>query len=367
MKVLVFVNDDANLLLIRRELLEAMLKAGHEVVISVPNGPKVAALEALGCRVILTTMSRRGTNPIKDSKLLLQYIRQVRREKPNIILSFTIKPNIYGGMAARICKVPYIPNVTGIGTAMANPGLVQKIVLMLYKIALKKTKCVFFQNQVNKALFLDRKLIKNEAYAQLIPGSGVNLEKHPYEPYPSAEEGTTFLFIGRIMRDKGVEELFSAASMLKKEHPSVRFLLIGAQEEDYEAKIKELEDEGIIESLGFCENVHELIAKSHCVVLPSYHEGIANALLEAAACGRPVIATDVPGCRETFIDGETGLSCEARSAESLYSQLSLFLTFSQEKREQMGRAGREKIASEFDRQIVVNAYLEQIVALAKQK
>lgn len=363
MKILAFANDDAGLLLIRRELLQAILDEGHELVVSVPDGPKVAALKALGCRVILTPMSRRGTNPIKDGRLLFQYIRLVKREKPNLILTFTIKPNIYGSMAARIFKVPYIPNITGIGTAMANAGPVQKIVFMLYTVALKKAKCVFFQNQVNMDLFLRKKLLKHPKCARLIPGSGVNLEKHSYEPYPDDEERTVFLFIGRIMRDKGVNELFDAAKSVKRDHPSAKFVLIGSQEEDYEAQIKELQSEGIVESLGFCENVHELIKKSHCVVLPSYHEGVANALLEAAACGRPVIATDVPGCRETFVDGVSGFSCEARNAKSLYQQLKRFLSLTKEEREQMGKAGRKKVEREFDRRIVIDAYMRQIATL----
>ncbi|MEA4914551.1 MAG: glycosyltransferase family 4 protein [Christensenella sp.] len=359
MKALILANSDVGLYKFRRELLEKLLSNGNEVVVALPDGKFIPDIIALGCKYIDVEFDRRNTNPVKDLALLNRYRALVKQEKPDVVLTYTIKPNVYGGLACRLTRTPCIANVTGLGTSIENPGLVQKIALILYWVGLRKAKCVFFQNEPNRAFFLQRVLTQH-ANTRVLPGSGVNLIEHCFEPYPWEDKGIRLLFIGRIMKDKGVEELFTAGERVKAKHPSVRFRLIGDCDEDYDGRIQELERAGIIESLGFQKNVHSYIKDSHCTILPSYHEGTTNALLESAACGRPVIATRVTGCSETFDDGITGLGCEVKSVDSLEAAIEQFILMSFAEHEAMGNAGRAKMEREYDRQIVVDAYLDEI-------
>lgn len=359
MRVLILANNDIGLYKFRHELIISLLKK-HEVFISLPDGEYIKQLEEEGCKFIDTEFNRRGINPLADINLVRRYICIIKRVKPHIVLTYTIKPNVYGGIACRITKTAYIANVTGMGTSIENPGIVQKVALILYKMALKRVQCVFFQNEPNKTFFIKNRIIDSIEQVKVIPGSGVNLDEHCYEPYPSEEQGLRFLFIGRIMRDKGVEELFDAAERIKAKYPQVSFRLIGGSDENYNDRIKKLESSGVIKALGFQKNVHSYIADSHCTILASYHEGTANVLLESAACGRPVIASKVTGCLETFDEGITGLGCEVKNADSLFRQIEYFITLPQIKREEMGKLGRKKMEREYNRSIVVNSYLEEI-------
>lgn len=359
MRVLILANNDIGLYKFRHELILCLLEY-NEVYISLPNGEYIRQLKEDGCKFIDTEFSRRGINPLADINLVRKYICIIKQVKPHIVLTYTIKPNVYGGLACRLTKTVYIANITGLGTSIENPGVVKKIALTLYKIGLKRAQCVFFQNEQNRDFFIINGIINSKKNAKVIPGSGVNLKEHCYEPYPSEEQGLRFLFIGRIMRDKGVEELFDAAERIKSKYSQTSFYLIGDSDEDYDDMIKKLGSKGIIRALGFQKDVHSHIAKSHCIILPSYHEGKANVLLESAACGRPVIASKVPGCLETYDEGITGLGCEVRNADSLFNQIENFITMSQLEHELMGRAGRKKMEREYDRSIVVNAYLEEI-------
>ncbi|KSU60399.1 glycosyl transferase [[Bacillus] enclensis] len=357
MKVLVLANFGMGLYNFRKELLEELIKQNHEVFISLPNDEYVPKLIDIGCEFVNTPLERRGTNPLTDLKLLFNYLKIIKRIKPDIVLTYTIKPNVYGGMACSVTKTPYISNITGLGTSIENQGLIQKVTLMLYRLGLKKSESVFFQNKTNQKFFINHKIAINNS--RLIPGSGVNLEKHRYEEYPSSDT-VRFLFIGRIMKAKGINELLEAAQHVKREYPNVQFELIGGCEEDYVEKLDELERQNIIKYHGQQADVHSFIKKSHATILPSYHEGLANVLLESASTGRPVLASNVSGCIETYEDGVTGFGFKVRNVESLITAIQKFLTLSPEQRKAMGNAGRKKVENEFDRKIVINAYLKEI-------
>lgn len=357
MKVLVLTNSDLGLYKFRKELLQSLIDHGNEVFISLPDGKFVQSMVAMGCHFIQTSLERRGMNPIKDLMLVFQYKRIIQKIEPDVVLTYTIKPNIYGGIVCRIYKIKYIENITGLGTAIEDKGALSKVLLLLYKIGLKGAAQVFFQNKRNQKFFKAKSIIKK---SRLIPGSGVNLQEHCYEEYPDTGE-IRFLFIGRIMRDKGIDELLICAKYISEKYRNVYFDLIGDYDEErYRDEIAFLEKAGTITYLGSQDNVHTFIRSHHAIILPSYHEGLSNVLLEAAACGRPVLATLVPGCRETFIDGISGIGFSAKSSDALIKAVENFISLPYEKRREMGIYGREKMEQEFDRKLVIDAYIDEI-------
>lgn len=360
MKVLILCNSDMGLYKFRKELLLELLKKEYEVDIVLPDGPFVENLKEMGCRCIELQFNRRGMNPFADFLLFCRYLKIIRNTHPDVVLTYTIKPNVYGGMACSITKVPYIANITGLGTSLENPGLLKQLVLFLYRIGLRKAHCVFFQNRANMDFALRYKLVRG---GLLLPGSGVNLEEFHPLPYPEGER-VKFLFIGRVMRDKGVDELLAAAETLKREKLDFSLDVVGGMDEDYGARLQAAEEQGLIKYHGSQENVVPFIAAAHCIVLPSYHEGMANVLLEASASARPVIATRVPGCIETFDEGISGIGCKAGDPGSLADAMRQFCKLSHEAKKDMGTAGRRKVAGEFDRSLVVSAYLKQIAEAA---
>lgn len=342
----------------RKELLAELIKQNNEVYVSLPNDEYVPKLKRFGCQFIETQIDRRGTNPIQDAQLLINYIKLIRRINPDVVLTYTIKPNVYGGLACRITKTPYITNITGLGTSVENKGIIQKITLMLNKVGLKKASCLFFQNETNRKFFLKHNIVKNKT--KLIPGSGVNLNHHTFEEYPEDDGKNKFLFIGRMMKSKGIEELLQAVKIVKGKYPNTQFDLIGPCEEDYHQQLAELNQLGLIHYHGQQDDVHSFIKESHATVLPSYHEGTANVLLESASSGRPVLASRVPGCIETFDEDVSGFGFEVKSVESLVEAITKFINLPYEQKKAMGLAGRRKMENEFDRRIVINAYLEEI-------
>jgi len=283
-------------------------------------------------------------------------------------MGYTIKPNIYGGLACRWYGTPHIANITGLGTSVQNGGVLQKFVLSLAKAGLSKTKKVFFQNGANRDFYVNRGVVKADR-TTLIPGSGVNLALHSFESYvDDSQESTRLLFIGRMMKDKGLDELLQALPIVRKAHPSVTCDLVGPYEEDsFKSLIARFESEGNGKYLGVSHDIHGLIKQYHAVVLPSYHEGMANVLLEAAACGRPVLASNVPGCRETFDEGISGFGFESRSVDSLVQAIERFIHLPHEQKAAMGLAGRKKMEFEFDRQIIVDAYMKEIENILVEK
>lgn len=362
MKIVIMTNYANGLYLFRKELLQAFLQSGMNVKVSLPPDENVKKIEELGCEVIPTQFERRGINPIHDIKLFFFYLKMIKHEKPDMVLTYTIKPNLYGGLACRLTHTPYLCNITGLGTALESGGMLSRFLLAFYKISLKKAKCVFFQNDTNRQ-FMQEHGIKADKI-RLLPGSGVNLKDHPFVPYPDESNGIVFLSVIRIMKDKGIEEFLNAAELMHKKHENIRFLLVGEYEEEtrkyYEPWIKKLEEMGTLQYMGHIDYVAKVMAESHVIVHPSYHEGLSNVLLEAAACGRAVLASDVQGCRETLQNGLSGLTFAPKSTDSLVRALETILTYTESDREEMGKRGREYVESEFDRNKVIHAYFEEI-------
>ncbi|PIC69184.1 glycosyltransferase family 1 protein [Sporosarcina sp. P16b] len=356
--VLILSNHHLYTYNLRKEIIQRLIDSNYKVVIALPYGEKVELLKEMGCEFIDILVDRRGTNPISDFKLFLFYRKIIKQIKPDVVLTYTIKPNVYGGMACSMTKTPYITNVTGLGTSVQDNGLMQNVALQLYRIGLTQSSCILFQNNTNQMFFREKNIIKGET--KLIPGSGVNLKLHKYEEYPVFDNEIRLLFIGRIMKAKGIEELLEAAMIVKRQHSNVQFDLIGSMEEDYEQEIQELEKEGIVKYYGQQTDVHSFIKNSHATVLPSYHEGLANVLLESASSGRPILASKVPGCIETFEDGITGFGFEVKNVDSLVAAINEFLNLSYPQKKEMGYKGRLKVEKEFDRELVIDTYLKEI-------
>ncbi len=357
-KILILGNSSAGMFHFRETLIRELCSAGNEVVISVPAGMKWEELQALGAKVIETDMERRGMNPVKDLSLLKKYATLFKAEKPDFIITYTIKPNIYGGYMAKKKKIPYAANITGLGTAFQNEGFVKSMVTIMYRTALKGADTVFFENAENCDSFLNSRICTRKQ-AFVLNGAGVDTEHFRQAEYPSGEP-VRFLFIGRVMEEKGVNELFDAMKRLVAEgHPCVLDVL-GSCEEDYQAVMERYEKQGWLRFLGYQTDVRPFIEQSHCFVLPSWHEGMANTNLEAAAMGRPVITSNIHGCLEAVEDGKTGYVCEKQNAEDLYRQMKRFLALSDEARQTMGAAGRKRAEQLFDRRVVVRTTLERL-------
>lgn len=362
MKILILSNNANGMYLFRKEVLLAFKNMGYETVLSLPPDEYCKKIEELGFRVIPTQLERRGSNPVHDFKLFTNYERMLREESPDVVLTYTIKPNLYGGLACRIKRISYLMNVTGLGTALENPGVMGKILLKFYQIVAAKAACVFFQNDGNRQFMLERKVRMEKS--RLLPGSGVNLSEHPLSPYPDETDGVIFLAVLRIMKDKGISEYLEAARRISEEYSNAHFYLAGEYEEEtrrvYEPRINELSDKGIIKYLGHIDNVPEVMAKSHVIIHPSYHEGMSNVLLEAAACGRAVLASNVSGCRETLQQGLSGLLFNPADADSLVQTIKTILSYTESDRREMGLRGREYVENVFDRRKVVEAYIQEI-------
>lgn len=360
-KILILTNHSYMLYRFRLELIQALMKS-HEVVLSMPFVGHEEDFQALGLRCIETDIDRRGINPATDLRLFHTYQRLLKEEKPDLVITYSIKPNIYGGLACRIAGVPYCANVQGLGTAFQRKGLAQ-FVTVLYKLALGKARTVFFENRENAEEFCRRGILSAEKET-VLPGAGINLERYSYVPYPE-NKAIHFLYLGRIMKEKGMDELFEAMRRLREKFGAGMVLdIVGFfDDEGYKTQVDQLVAEGIAVYHGFQSDPLPYYAAADCVVLPSYHEGMSNVLLEAAATGRPVITSDIPGCREAVEDGKTGLLCKAQDCVSLYEQMARIAETSLTERQAMGQAAREKMLREFDKRLVVEKTLS---ALFKQ-
>lgn len=361
MKILVLSNSIPGFLSFRKELAEALTHRGDVIYISGPESPMFKELEELGCIEIKTNVDRRGINPMKDLLLLIQYYRIMAKYKPDVVLGYTIKPNIYGGLASRISRVPFIANITGLGTAAESPGILQKVIIAMYNVATKRMKCIFFQNEANK-FFFEKNHIATNVKQELIPGSGVNLEKFPLMPYPD-NKIIEFIYVSRIMREKGIDDyLYLAKYMKNKYGDRLIFHVVGICEDlKYKTILENLASREIIKYHGYQKDVRPFIAQSYCLIHPSFYpEGMSNVLLEAEAMGRPVITTLRPGCRETVEAGVTGFLFEEENKEQLIERVEEFLLLPQEEKEKMGKLARKRVEKIFDRKIVINKYLEVI-------
>ncbi len=364
MRILILTNYANGLYLFRRELVEAFIKDGHEVLISVPPDENCQKLRNLGWSVAETDLNRHGMNPIRDMGLFRAYLKLIGDFNPGVILTYTIKPNIYGSMAARVKKVPYICNITGLGKAIENGGILSKVLVEMYKISTRGARKVFFQNEKNRDVMQKKGIALNNS--DLLPGSGVNLIEHPFVPYPDEKDGIVFLAVLRMMKDKGVDEYLSAAEIIRSRHQNVYFDLVGEFEEDerekYEPLLEKLQREDKIKYYGHIDNVKDVMAKDHIVVHPSYHEGMSNVLLEAAACGRPILTCDINGCKEAVVRDESGFLFEPQSSKALVDAIERILSLSERDRADMGRAGRDHIEKNFDRNLIIDKYRELIAS-----
>lgn len=361
MKSILILADDAFMLWqFRREVIGAILDQGHSVTIGVPFGDHIDDLNELGCRTIHTPMDRRGIRPVADRKLFRQYKQLLKDTAPDLVLTYSGKPNIYAGFLCRRMGIPCCVNVQGLGTVFQKVGI-SGLVTLMYKTALKKAKVVFFENQASAALF--RELgITPERQQLVLSGAGINLEHYPLQPYPGNDR-VHFLYSGRLMKEKGINELFSAIRRLHADGEELLLDIVGSCEEDYQAQVEEMEKQDICKFHGFQMDPRPYYAAADCVVLPSYHEGMSNVLLEAAATGRPIITSDIPGCREAVEPAVTGFTCPAQDSDALYETMQNFLTLTRSQREAMGLAGHKLMEQQFDKKNVVS---ETITAIFKE-
>ena len=366
-KILIAINFDEGLYNFRKELLEGLLAAGYEVHIAVPDGEYIERMQAMGCIFHDTALNRRGTNPLQELVLLRTYGSILDSVRPDVVLTYTIKPNIYMGFLCGIKGIPYVTTITGLGTAVEGKGILQRFTQLLYRAAMKKASLVFFQNDANEKIFTELGIACGRH--RMLPGSGVNLEHFTCQPFPDAEQ-VTFLFISRIMKEKGIEEYLDAAQEIRREYPNTVFRILGFLEDDYTGRerFEKLCRDGVIRFEGSVEDVIPYIRESQCTVHPSYYpEGMSNVCLESAACGRAVITTDRPGCRETIVDGKSGFLIRERDSRDLIEKLKRFLALSPEERRMLGRNGRKYMEEHFDRNIVVHSYLQAIEEICAEK
>lgn len=356
--VLFIVNHNITIYNFRRELVEQLVKENYRVVVVLPVNEETKKITDLGCEVIDVPVERRGTNPIKDFKLITTYRKIIKQVKPDVVLTYTIKPNVYGGLAAGSLKVPYLCTITGLGVAIEGGGLLKKISLMLYRMGLSKVTKVFFQNEENRRVFADAHIGKGRY--ELVSGSGVNIEHYADIPFPTEEKPAEFVFISRVQKAKGIDSFLEMAEQIKGKYPDTVFHILGFCEDDYQEQLEKLTKQGIICYHGMQQDVRPFVERCQCLIHPSFHEGMSNVCMEAAAAGRAVIASDISGCREIVEDGKTGYLVEPNNTEDLVRAVERFLNLRYNEKMQMGEAGREKMKKEFDRKHVVSTYIKAI-------
>ncbi len=374
LKVLIAVNSAWNLINFRSGLIKALLSEGHSIVLAAPIDSNVQQLEEMGAKFVDVQIQAHGTNPLKDMLVFWRYLKLLRNERPNLVLTYTVKPNIYGSFAAQFLEIPVINNISGLGVVFIRGGWMFELVKVLYRRALKKSKMIFFQNPDDLKLFLSLKLVSQEK-TSLLPGSGINLQIFKKVPLPISaqnsklKKGTkqkfVFLLVARMLKEKGIEEYVKAAASLKKRYPNCVFALLGPCEINSSsgfsyANIKSWVKNNNITYWGESNDVRKEIAEADCVVLPSYREGTPRSLLEAAAMGRPLIATDVPGCREVVKHEVNGLLCKPREYEDLSEKMIMILNMSKQKIEEYGDNSRIIVEKNYDEKIVIEKYKEII-------
>lgn len=368
-RVLLVSNNGQGFYNFKKELLEVLLTQGLEVHFSVPNYEKLVRLVNAGAFYHELKVDRRGMNPLKDLELILQLKNVYKEVNPDIMILHTIKPNIYGSCLAMWMGKPYMNNITGLGSALQEDNLLAKVIRKMYRFALKETKAVFFENVGNRDYFQKYEIAQEDKYI-VVPGAGVNTSHYArqknFPEYKSSGKNVCFLYIARVMKDKGIEEYLKAAEAVKKRYPEVRFQILGYYDEDrYKLKVEQMEADGILEYLGVSHDTRLQMSQADCIVLPSYHEGMSNVLLEGASFGLPLITSNVYGCKEAVEEGVTGFLCEPRDAKSLELALEKFLLLSEKERMEMGKLGRKKMIENFDRKIVMKQYLKCIESLIK--
>lgn len=368
--VALLTNHDDDVYCFRKELIEGLEDAGFNVLVSCPYGEKLEMMKNSRFKHEDVFIDRRGTNPVSDLKLLLHYRRMMCKYRPDVVLTYTSKPNVYGSLAAAGLGISYINNVTGLGSVLGMNKALQIFILFLFKAAFRKSGCVFFQNEENMKLALKKKLVRGSY--QLIPGSGVNTERFPLQSYPDGGNGiegekVVFNYIGRVLHDKGVDDYIEAAKRIKEKYPNTEFNILGfiePTERHYESELQSLGERKIVFYRGQQKDVKPFIERAHAIIHPStYGEGMSNVLLENASSGRFIITTDNAGCRETMIDGVTGFMYHGGNVDELVKKIEDFLKLDNLERKAMGARGREHVQKNFSRDIVVQAYINKVRGL----
>ena len=357
-KILFLSNHFITLYSFRREIIQRIVDDGHDVYLSLPEDQRNEFFKAIGCKIINTKIDRRGINLVKDLKLIMMYKKMISEIKPNIIFSYTIKPNIYGTLVSN-GKYKQVCNITGTGATFLENNLISKICKMLYRISVKHCYKIFFQNVGDRDFFIKNHMVKNNY--DMIPGSGCNLKEHVFIERIN-DEITRFIFIGRIMKLKGIDEYVEAAKIVKAMYPNTEFLIAGWNEEEkYKEIIANYQKKGIVEYIGFRDDIGDWIAGCDCIVLPSHGgEGVPNVLLEGAATGRACIGSKINGTTDIIDDGITGFLFEPGNCQSLIEKMQQFIELSDDEKRDMGRAGRKKVEREFDREIVIKKYYAEV-------
>jgi len=365
-KVLIALNTAWNLVNFRAGLIRGLRDAGYEVVTIAPPDEHVPRLRELGCRFVPLAMDNKGTHPGRDLVLLWRFWRLLRNERPDVFLGYTVKPNVYGSLAAHALGIPVINNIAGLGAVFIKRNWLTGLVQGLYRQALSRSKRVFFQNEDDRRMFVEGGLVKASVTGRL-PGSGVDLGQ--FSPVPlddGGRKGVRFLLVARMLWDKGVGEFVEAARLVRHRHPDAEFCLLGFLDVQNPAAISRTQmegwvAEGVVRYLGTADDVRPFVAGADCVVLPSYYrEGVPRSLLEAAAMGRPIITTDAVGCRDVVDDGVNGYLCRTRDAADLAHKVERMIALTPAERAEMGCRGREKMEREFDERFVIKKYLEVI-------
>lgn len=357
----ILANDTTYTYNLRGELIRQLVALGNEVLVVGSLLSFQEELTQLGCRLIDVDTGRQGKNPIQDLGLLQKYIALLKREAPDAVLSFNIKPNIYGGIACKHLKIRFFPNITGLGKALEYPGPMQMLTKRLYRIGVSEAECIFFQNKENELFFKKNHLIKCGVQTVLLPGSGVDLNRFVPLPYPKGET-THFLFVSRLLKEKGIDLYLAAAKEIVGKYSNVVFHICGyCDDSSYQEIVSQAVSDGFVQYHGEQESMQPFYALANCIVHPSYYpEGMSNVLLEAAACARPIITTERSGCMETVENGKTGYLIPVQDQNALVEAIECFLKLSRDEQEQMGLLGRQKVEREFDRSQVSQKYIEVI-------
>ena len=370
--IALLTNNDDDVYCFRKELIEGFIDEGYEMLISCPDGPKFELMRDIPFIYDNPDIDRRGTNPIADAKLMYHYWRLFRKHRPAVVLTYTAKPNVYASIAAHWMGIPVINNLTGLGSVVNESGLKKAFIMWLFKLAYQKSACMMFQNATNMQVAIDAGMVKGDY--KLIPGSGVNTDRYPLQPYPDGGDGKTgapvvFNYIGRVLKDKRVDDYIEAAKRIKRNYPQTEFNILGfiePTEMHYDAELKQLGEQNIVLYRGSQKDVKPFVARAHCTIHPStYGEGMSNVLLESASSGRFLITTDNPGCQETVEEGKTGFIYHGEDVDALVDAIKRFLALSNEIRKKMGEAGRQRVKDNFSREIVVKAYKSKIKELLK--
>lgn len=346
----------------RAGLLRRLIADGHQVTVLAPPDDYVGTVHDMGCDFVPLRMDRNGTSPVAELALLMSIFRTMRRLRPQFVFGYTIKNNIYAGLACRLLGIPFAANVTGLGPAFNQDGVLNRIIRLLYRVAFRRAEAVFFQNESDRDIFLSGNLVPPDR-VRLLPGSGVDLTRFLFQPVPPSDSGTRFLLVARMLWDKGVGIFADAAQQVRRTHPEAQFQLLGPLDPDSktgisQSQIEQWVSEERLDYLGNASDVRPAIEQAHCIVLPSYYrEGTPRTLLEAGAMGRPIITSDMPGCRDTVLPGESGALVRPRDSEDLARACITFLGKSQEERAEMGQAARRKMERDYDEAIVIEAYM----------